>query len=44
MQVGEASILKTAFNTRFRKYKFIVMPMGLINILATFQIIMNSIL
>jgi hypothetical protein len=44
VQVGEASILKTAFNTRFGKYKFIAMPMGLTNAPAIFQTMMNSIL
>jgi hypothetical protein len=34
--MGELLVLKTAFNTLFGKYKFLVMPFGLYNTPVTF--------
>ena len=42
--VAKRDVLKTAFNTRYRKYEFLVMPFDLTNALATFQTLMNQIL
>ena len=36
-------IEKTAFNTKYGQYEYLVMPMGLCNAPATFQSLMNSI-
>jgi hypothetical protein len=42
LHIGELSVPKTAFNTLFSKYKFLIMPFGLCNAPATFQIYINS--
>jgi hypothetical protein len=44
VRVAEKDVPKTAFNTRYGKYEFLVMPFGLKNAPATFQSLMNSIL
>ncbi len=36
-------IEKTAFNTKYGQYEYLVMPMGLCYALATFQYLMNQI-
>ena len=41
---AEEDIPKTAFNTRYGKYEFLVMPFSLTNAPAMFQALMNSIL
>src|SRR5438552_5276647 len=43
-RVAEKDIQKTAFNTRYGKYEFLVRPFGLTNAPATFQTLMNQIL
>jgi transposase InsO family protein len=44
IRISEKDIPKTAFNTRYGQYEFIVMPFGLCNAPATFQAMMNEIL
>src|SRR5438876_2813340 len=44
LRVAENDVPKTAFNTRYGKYEFLVMQFGLTNAPATFQSLMNSIL
>ena|SRR5438876_254231 len=44
MRIAEKDILKTAFNTRYGKYEFLVIPFELMNASAIFQTLMNSIL
>jgi hypothetical protein len=44
LRVQEKDVPKTAFNTRYGKYEFLVMPFGLANAPATFQRLMNQIL
>jgi hypothetical protein len=36
LYMGELSVLKTAFNTLFSKYEFLIMPFGLCNAPITF--------
>jgi hypothetical protein len=40
IKVGEEK--KTTFRTRYRLYKYLVMPFRLTNILATFQSLVNN--
>jgi len=44
LHIKESSILKTAFNTRYSKFEFLVIPFKLTNTLATFQTLINTIL
>jgi len=44
IRIKNADERKTAFHTRYRHYKYKVMPFGLVNAPATFQAIMNTIL
>src|SRR6266700_7859283 len=44
MSISEKLIPKIVFNTHFGKFEFIGMPFGLMNALASFQIMMNTIL
>ncbi|CAI7895737.1 unnamed protein product [Closterium sp. NIES-53] len=44
IKMADNSIHKTAFRTRYGSYKYLVMPFGLCNALATFQAEMNHIL
>jgi hypothetical protein len=44
VRVRDQDVPKTAFNTRYGKYEFLVMLFGLTNAPATFQTLMNSIL
>jgi hypothetical protein len=39
-----ADVEKTAFHTHHDHFKFLVMPFGLSNALATFQALMNDVL
>lgn len=43
IRIYKADIYKTAMRTRYGSYKFLVMPFGLYNALATLTTIMNSI-
>ena len=43
IRINEEDIPKTAFNTRYGKFEWLVMPFGLCNAPATFQSLMNSI-
>src|SRR5436190_7523924 len=43
-RVAEKDVQKTAFNTRYGKYEFLVMPFDLTNAPALFQTLMNQIL
>lgn len=42
IRIKEADVEKTAFNTKYGHFEFLVMPMGLCNAPATFQSLMNS--
>ena len=44
MRIAEKDILKTAFNMRYGKYEFLVISFGFMNVLTTFQTLMNAIL
>ena len=44
IRIAPKDIEKTAFNTRYGKYEFLVMSFGLTNAPATFQMLMNQIL
>ena len=41
-RIADEDILKTAFLTRYSLYKWVVMPMGLMNVPATFMQTMNN--
>ena len=43
IRVKEEDVEKTAFNTKYGQFEYLVMPMGLCNAPATFQSLMNSI-
>ena len=42
VRVANKDIQKTAFNTRYDKYEFLVMSFGLTNAPSTFQTLMNQ--
>lgn len=44
VRIREEDVPKTAFNTRYGSYEFLVLPFGLTNAPPTFQRLMNSIL
>lgn len=44
VRVADADIQKTAFNTRYGQYEFLVMPFGLTGAPSTFMALMNNIL
>ena len=43
IRVGPENIEKAAFNTKYGQYEYLVLPMGLCNAPATFQILMKRI-
>jgi hypothetical protein len=43
IQLRPEDIEKTAFNTKYGQFEYLVMPMGLCNAPATFQTLMNNI-
>jgi hypothetical protein len=43
LRIKEEDIPKTAFKTRFRDYKFIVLPFGLTNASRVFMRLMNGV-
>ncbi len=43
IRVRPEDIEKTAFNTKYGQFEYLVMPMGLCNARATFQSLMNRI-
>ncbi|KAG1282954.1 hypothetical protein G6F66_011024 [Rhizopus arrhizus] len=44
VRIKEGDVAKTAFNTRYGSYEFLVLPFGLTNSPPTFQKMMNSVL
>ena len=44
MRISAEDIPKTAFNTRYGQYEFLVLPFGLTNAPPTFQSLMNRVL
>ena len=44
VRIKDEDIFKTAFRTQYRHYKFVVMPFGITNDLATFMCLINSVL
>jgi hypothetical protein len=43
LRIKEGDIPKTAFQTRFGHYEFVVVPFGLTNALAVFMSLMNNV-
>ena len=43
IRVRHEDIEKTAFNTKYGRFEYLVMPMGLCNAPATFRTLMNQI-
>jgi hypothetical protein len=43
LRIREGDIPKTAFRTRFRHYKFVVVHFGLTNVPAVFMSLMNGV-
>eukprot|EP00253_Pinus_taeda_P029447 PITA_29447 len=43
IRIKDEDIAKTTFRTRYRHYKFVVLPFGLTNAPATFMCLMNSV-
>eukprot|EP00253_Pinus_taeda_P003722 PITA_03722 len=44
VRIKEEDIFKTSFRTKYGHYEFVVVPLGLIDALATFMCLMNSVL
>ena len=44
MRIAEKDILKIIFNMKYDKYEFLVILFGFMNVLTTFQTLMNAIL
>lgn len=44
VKVASADIEKTAFNTRYGHYEWLIMSFGMTNALATFQTLINEVL
>ena len=44
LRIKEGDECKTAFRTRYGHYEYKVMPFGLVNAQATFEVMMNTIL
>ena len=44
LKIKESNVSKTTFRTRYRDYKFLMMPFGLTNVPAAFMDLMNRML